>query len=141
MAVTKGSKIKVHYTGKLTDGTVFDRSQEDKPIEFVVGNGNLIPGFENAVCGMNPGETKTIEIKTEEAYGQKDETLIRKFPKDIIKDGTMPQKGMVIKIFLKNGGVVPATVQEVTETDIIVDLNHPLAGKDLIFEITIAAVE
>ncbi|HBU70059.1 MAG TPA: peptidylprolyl isomerase [Elusimicrobia bacterium] len=141
MAVSVGSKVKVEYTGRFNDGTVFDKSKEGEPLEFVLGDGRLIAGFEVAVEDMSLNEQKTITIAAENAYGPRDESLVRKFGKNLLPDNLKPQNGMVLTLHLPNGGSVPATIMDVSETDIVVDLNHPMAGKELIFDIKLVSVE
>jgi len=140
MPATKGSRVKVGYIGKLKDGTVFDRSDENKPIEFILGEGKLIPGFEKAIEGMDIGSRKVIDIEPAQAYGQRDETLIRKFSKTILPENFKPEKGMIVKLFLPKGNSVPAKIIGITETEIVVDLNHPLAGQILTFELHVVEV-
>lgn len=141
MTAVKGSTVKIEYVARLEDGTEFDRSAEGEPLEFVLGQGRVLAGVEEAVEGMEEGDGKTVTIPPEKAYGQRDESLLRKFPKTIMMGETELKKDMVVKLHLKEGGTVPATVVDITDTDVIVDLNHPLAGRTLVFDITLAAVE
>jgi peptidylprolyl isomerase len=141
MKATKGDKIKVAYAGKLTDGTLFDQSAPDRPLEFTLGEGKLIPGFEQAVEGMGIGEVKTVDIAVQQAYGEHDATLIRKFSRAVLSGDMQLEKGRIIRLRLANGGGLTGMVLAVTGEDVIVDLNHPLAGKDLRFEITVVSIE
>ncbi len=135
-----GDTVQVHYTGKLEDGTVFDSSLEREPLRFTLGQGELIPGFEEAVVGMNPGDRKTETIGADQAYGPyRPEMCIevdrQQFPPDI-----EPHVGQRLQMTQPNGGAVPVMVTEVSATQVTLDANHPLAGKDLIFEITLVAI-
>jgi peptidylprolyl isomerase len=141
MQATTGKKVKVSYVGRLEDGTVFDRSAADEPIEFVIGEGKVIPGFDKGVEGMNTGEEKTISIPPEMGYGQRDETLIRKISRTAVPANLKVDKGMVLKLHLPNGAAVQATVIDITDQDLIVDLNHTLAGKTLLFDVKLESVE
>jgi len=141
MAVKAGEKVKVEYVGKLNNGTVFDKSEEGKPLEFTVGEGKLIPDFERAVEGMNVGETKTITIPAEHAYGKRDETLVRRLQRSVFPDNINPEKGMAINLYLPNGAVLAATIVDITDNEVVVDLNHPLADKDLTFDIKVVGAE
>ena len=140
MTVKSGSKVKVEYIGKLADGTVFDESGKGTPIDFVVGEKKLIAGFENGVIGMKAGETRTVNIPKAEGYGEWDTTLLRKFPKTSLPADFQAVKGMSIKLNLINGNSVPAVIYDINDEFIVVDLNHPLAGKDLVFEITVVEI-
>ena len=139
--VKKGNRIKVHYTGTLQDGTIFDKSKEGEPLEFTVGSGQIIPGFDKAVEGMKLNEEKKVTLKTEDAYGKRDETAIREFPKNSLPENFKPEKGVMIKLQDQTGRAMPGTVTDITENSITVDLNHPLAGKDLTFDIKVIGIE
>ncbi len=141
MAVEKGDKLKVEYTGKLDDGTVFDSSdKQGQPLEFVLGQDRLIEGFESALEGMKEGEEKDITIEPENAYGERDEKLIQTIPRTQLPEGTEIEVGMVLGMQLENGQQIPATVTQVDEEEMTVDLNHPLAGKTLHFQIKVLDV-
>jgi len=135
--IKKGSKVKVHYTGKLTNGKVFDTSVEKEPLEVVVGNSGLIKGFEDGLMGMKEGEKKTIEITPEDAYGQLIEGRTQEVEKSMLPEEI--QVGMALQA---NGevGTMVVTVKEIKEETVILDANHPLAGKDLIFELEVLEV-
>lgn len=139
--VKKGDRIKVQYTGTLQDGTMFDKSKEGGPLEFTVGSGQIIPGFDKAVEGMKLNEEKKVTLKPEDAYGKRDETAIREFPKNSLPENFKPEKGMMIKLQDQTGRAIPGTVTDITENSITVDLNHPLAGKDLTFDIKVIGIE
>jgi peptidylprolyl isomerase len=140
MTVQMGSKVKVEYKGLLTDGTVFDQSGEGTPIDFVVGEKRLIAGFENGVIGMNEGATKTLNIPAAQAYGPWDQDLLKKIAKTSIPAEFQAVKGMTVKLHLPDGNAVPAMVHDIIDEGIIVDLNHPLAGKDLVFEVKVVEI-
>jgi len=141
MAVKKGDKIKVEYEGKLEDGTVFDSSEKQgQPLEFQVGGGQMIKGFDEAVVGMEEGEEKEITLKPEDAYGEPNEQLVQEVPKDQLPEGD-PQVGMMLGVTLPNGMQVPAKITKVGDETITIDLNHPLAGKTLNFKLKIVGIE
>lgn len=133
--VEAGDHIKVHYTGTLDDGSVFDSSVDREPLEFTAGAGQMIKGFDAAVIGMKVGEVKTVTIPAEDAYGVHDDELILSFSKDELPEGVDPKVGDEIPLSGPGGRIINAPVIEVTDTTIIVDANHRLAGKDLTFEI------
>ncbi|MCC5921752.1 MAG: FKBP-type peptidyl-prolyl cis-trans isomerase [Cyclobacteriaceae bacterium] len=135
-----GDKVKVHYTGTLTDGNVFDSSREREPLEFELGQGNMIPGFEKAVLGMKVGEVVSVEIPSAEAYGEKSEEMFIPVPKSEVPADIEPQVGQQLAVQQQNGQSVPVTVVEVTEEQIVLDANHPLAGQDLKFEIELMEI-
>ena len=135
--IKKGSKVKVHYTGKLANGKVFDTSVEKDPLEVVVGQSGLIKGFEEGLMGMKEGEKKTIELIPEDAYGQ----LIEGRTQEVEKSA-LPEEIQVGMALQANGevGTMVVTVKEIKEETVVLDANHPLAGKDLIFELEILEV-
>lgn len=137
-----GNTVKVHYTGKLHDGTVFDSSlQRNEPLEFTLGQGNMIAGFEKAVLGMEVGQSKVADIPANEAYGEKTEEMVIEVPKKDVPDNVNPEVGQQLAIKQTDGRTVPVTVAGVTEESITLDGNHPLAGKDLVFEIELVEVK
>ena len=143
MTIKKGDKIKVDYEGKLGDGTIFDTSKHgdhSHPLEFTVGEGKIIKGFDEAVIGMAVGEEKEITLKPEKAYGEKKEDLFKKFQRDKLPKDKEPKPGMVIMLGTPDGKKFPARITEVTEKDVTIDLNHPLSGKTLTFNIKITEV-
>ncbi len=133
--VKEGDTVKVHYTGTLKNGEVFDSSKDKEPLEFTLGEGQLIPGFEKAVVGMDVGDSASIDIPSDEAYGEEREDLIINVPKDQLPDDVTPQVGMQLQVNQGNGEPIPVRIKEVGETELTLDANHPLAGKDLSFEI------
>ena len=134
-------KINVHYTGKLTDGTLFDSSEGREPLEFEVGSGMVIKGFDEGVTGMSVGEKKTIHIPAAEAYGDMDPNYLAVFNKAEIPSDIPYEVGMQLNMHQDGTGqVMPVSVVEVTETTITLDANHPLAGKDLIFDLELVSI-
>lgn len=136
-----GDTVKVHYTGRFDTGEVFDSSENHDPLTFTIGQGHVIPGFENAVVGMNTGETKTEKIPAEDAYGVYSNELVltvnkSNFPKEI-----SPEVGQQLEVKNPNGEAFPVVITEVHEETVTLDANHPLAGKDLIFEIELVDVQ
>jgi peptidylprolyl isomerase len=137
----KGDRVKVNYIGKFEDGRVFDSSRErGQPLEFTVGQGRLIKGFENAVLGMSPGETKTVSIPPEEAYGPRREDLVRRMERGKLPPMIEAREGVFVNIRQPDGGMLEAVISEVTEDSITLDANHPLAGKTLTFEMELLEV-
>jgi peptidylprolyl isomerase len=136
-----GDTVSVHYTGTLDDGTQFDSSVGKEPLEFVLGAGNMITGFENAVRGMKVGESKTVTLPPEEAYGQPRDDLLIRFDLDELPEGPTPQVGQYLVLTMTNGQNVQKPVVEVTDSYIIVDANHELAGKTLTFEIELVSID
>ena len=140
--IQDGTVVKVHYTGKLNDGTVFDTSDGREPLEFTIGQGQVIPGFENAVKEMEPGEKKTITIPSDEAYGPHNQDMVIQVPKEHLP-ADIPQDADAIgqQLLLRHpsGQEFPATIVAVSEDQITLDANHPLAGHDLTFDIELVA--
>ena len=139
MKAKEGSKVKVEYVGFLSDGTVFDDSKNHGPLEFTIGSGEVIPGFEKEIIGMEEGEEKEFVLKPEEAYGKRDENLIKEFPKSQLPQGEI-KKGTVLMLHLPDGHQMPVEVVEVGEKEVKIDLNHPLAGKELHFKVKLLSV-
>ncbi len=136
-----GDTVAVHYIGTLEDGTKFDSSYDrGQPLEFVLGAGNMISGFENAVRGMQVGEVKTVTLPPEEAYGPYREDLVQTFSRDELPEGLDPQVGDTLRLQV-SGQTIAVPVVAVTATDITLDLNPPLAGKALTFEIELISIQ
>jgi peptidylprolyl isomerase len=138
--VKSGDKVKVHYTGKLNDGTVFDTSEKQKPLEFEMGQGRIIPGFENAVMGMAVGEKKTVKVPADQAYGDYKQELKQDFPREQFPDDLKLEKGQRFQVDQKDGGKILVSIAEVTDTTVTLDANNPLAGKDLTFDIELVEI-
>ncbi len=136
----KGDQVKVHYTGKLTDGTVFDSSDGRAPLEFEVGAGMMIKGFDAAVDGLGVGAKVTAEIPAAEAYGEAREDMIIDIPRTNLPPDLNPEVGQKLAMSQPNGQQVPVKVKEVKEDIVVIDANHDLAGKDLIFDIELVEI-
>lgn len=134
-----GDTVKVHYTGKLQDGTVFDSSLEREPLEFTIGQGEVITGFEHALIGMKVGSSLTVTIQAEYAYGPYYDDLVFEVPRSRLPQDLEPQVGQILSS-QDETGTWNATVIEVSESTVTLDANHPLAGKDLIFEIELVEI-
>ena len=135
-----GDTVKIHYTGRLEDGTVFDSSSDREPLEFTINQGQVIPGFEEAVLGMTPGESKTEKIPMDQAYGPHREEMVLEVSREQIPPDLNPEVGQQLQIQQANGQSVPVFVTDVTEAQITLDANHPLAGEDLTFDIQLVEI-
>lgn len=135
-----GDTVKVHYTGTLDDGTVFDTSAEREPLEFTLGEGTVIPGFEKAVTGMKPSETKSFKILAADAYGSYRQEMVLDVDRDQFPADLQPEVGQRLQVGQGEGDSIVVTVAEVTEEKVTLDANHPLAGKDLIFEVKLVEI-
>lgn len=135
-----GDTVKVHYTGKLKDGTVFDSSQGREPLQFTIGKGQVIPGFEEAVTGMAPQENRTAEIPVDKAYGPRHQEMVMEVPREQVPQDIKPKVGQRLQVGMQTGQPVVVTVTEVSETSITLDANPPLSGQDLIFEIELVEI-
>lgn len=138
--VKENETVKVHYTGKLVNGQVFDSSLEREPLEVALGQGQLIPGFEKGLIDMAVNEKKTITIDKEEAYGEVNEQLFQKISKSQLPDDLKPEVGMGLVGANAEGQQQQFRVAKVEENDIILDANHPLAGQDLVFDLEVVAI-
>jgi len=138
--VQAGSTVHVHYTGKLSDGTVFDSSRERDPLEFTVGQKQVIPGFENAVVGMGEGDTVERTLPADEAYGTRRDELVIEFERANFPEDVEPQVGMHFELRTQDGRPIPAQVVAVGQESVTLDANHPLAGQDLTFEIEVVKI-
>ena len=141
MQVKKGDKIKVHYHGKLDDGTTFDSSEGRDPLAFEVGSGMVIPGFDAGVTGMEKGDKKTIKIPSDEAYGPTLDEMIMEFPKERFPEDMKPEIGMTLNMSNQEGQSFPVVIKEVKDDVVVLDANHPLAGKDLTFDLELVEIE
>lgn len=138
--VKPGDKVKVHYTGKLNDGTVFDSSAGKNPLSFTVGKGQVIPGFEKGVTNLKLNEFKTIAIPAAEAYGPARKELVVELPRTQLPAKPEPKAGMGLMLRDPQGRQLPAKITEVKTDKVVLDLNHPLAGKDLTFEVKVVGI-
>ena len=136
----KGDKVKVHYHGKLTSGETFDTSSGREPLEFEVGSGSVIKGFDEGVAGMEVGEKKTINIAADEAYGPRSEDMMIEFPKDRFPNDMKIEEGMQLMMGNGSGQNIPVIVTEIKEGSVILDANHPLAGEDLVFDVELVEI-
>jgi FKBP-type peptidyl-prolyl cis-trans isomerase SlpA len=139
--VKENDTVKVHYTGKLADGQVFDSSEGKDPIEFTLGQGQLIPGFEKGLIDMKLNEKKTINIPKDEAYGDSREDLVQEVQKSELPEEIKPEVGMGLVSKSQDGREMNLVIAEVKEESIVVDGNHPLAGKDLIFDLEVVEIK
>ncbi len=135
-----GDTVKVHYTGKLGDGTVFDSSAGRDPLEFTLGNAQVVPGFEQAVVGMGLGDLRTTEIPCDQAYGPRDERMVMVVDRAQIPDHIQPAIDNRLQIRRPDGRTLVVTVTEMSESKVTLDGNHPLAGRDLSFEIELVEI-
>ena len=135
-----GDTVRIHYTGTLDDGTQFDSSAGRDPLEFALGAGQVIPGFDNAVDGMAVGDSKTVTIPVEEAYGERHEQLVQQVSRDALPDEIEPAVGMQLQSQSPEGQVMMLVVTEVGNESITVDANHPLAGQALTFDIELVEI-
>ncbi|RYH01945.1 peptidylprolyl isomerase [Salipiger sp. IMCC34102] len=137
----QGDTVRIHYTGTLQDGTVFDSSEGRDPLEFTVGSGQIIPGLDNAIPGMAEGEAKTVNIPVDEAYGPVNAEARQDVPRSDIPAEITLEEGLQLQMQTPQGQVVPVTVASVNEDTVTLDANHPLAGKDLTFDVTMVEVK
>ncbi len=140
MPIKKGDKVKVDYTGTFDDGNVFDTSEGKQPIEFEVGSGQLIKGFDEAVVGMEKGQEKEIKLNPSEAYGDVNPELVKKIPRDKLSKEQEIKPGMVLGMGTPDGKQIPVRVTYADDKEITIDLNHPLAGKNLNFRIKVVDI-
>ena len=138
--VKSGDTVRIHYTGTLEDGTVFDSSEGRDPLEFEVGSGQIIPGLDKALPGMTTGEKKTVEVQPDEGYGHVNPQARQTVPRSSVPDEIQLEVGTPLQVETQDGQQVPVTVAEVTEDSVTLDANHPLAGKTLTFEIEIVGI-
>ncbi|MBU0781786.1 MAG: peptidylprolyl isomerase [Alphaproteobacteria bacterium] len=137
----QGDTVRIHYTGTLNDGTVFDSSTGRDPLEFEVGSGMIIPGLDVAIPGMTVGDTKTVNIAADQSYGPVNDQARQAVPRADIPADIPLEVGVQLQMQTPDGQVVPVTVADVNETEVTLDANHPLAGKDLNFDIEIVEIK
>mgnify|MGYP003669263738 FL=1 len=137
----QGDTVRIHYTGTLNDGTVFDSSQGRDPLEFEVGSGTIIPGLDFAIPGMNVGDSKTVNVPADQAYGPVNDQALQAVPRADIPADIPLEVGVQLQMQTPDGQVVPVTIADLNETEVTLDANHPLAGKDLNFDIEIVEIK
>ena len=135
-----GDVVAIHYTGRLSDGTIFDTSEGGTPLSFTLGSGQVIPGFEEAALGMEEGDSKTVTIPEEKAYGSYDAEKVINFPADRIPHDIQPEVGMQLQLQGQDGQPVIVRVTEITEEHVRLDANPPLAGKELTFDLELVTI-
>lgn len=138
-SASSGDTVRVHYTGRLDDGSVFDSSKGREPLEFQIGGGQVIPGFEQAVTGMRPGEERTVVIAADDAYGPRRDELVMVVPHDNLPDDLEPEVGQQLQLS-QNGQAFVVTVTDVDDEGIVLDGNHPLAGENLTFDLELVEI-
>ena len=138
--VKSGDSVSIHYVGTLTDGTTFDSSEGRDPLAFTVGSGQIIPGLDKAIPGMTVGDTKTVNIPAAEAYGDADPNARQEVPREQIPADIPLNPGTALQMQTPQGQVVNVTVAEVSDDSVVLDANHPLAGKDLTFAIELVSI-
>ncbi|MGR3637617.1 MAG: FKBP-type peptidyl-prolyl cis-trans isomerase [Shimia sp.] len=139
-AAKSGDTVRIHYTGTLSDGSVFDSSEGRDPLEFTLGSGQVIPGFDNAVDGMSVGDKKVAEIPADQAYGPRQDDAMQDVPREQIPAEIPLEVGLQLQMQAPTGQVVPVTVVEITDETVKLDANHMLAGKDLTFAIELVSI-
>ena len=137
----RGDTVAVHYKGTLSDGTVFDSSEGNEPLEFTIGAHEVIDGFETAVTGMNVGDKKTADIPAEDAYGHREDDLVFHVPRSSMQAGIDVEIGDFVRVTLPDGQTAPMQVLEVDDEAVTLDANHPLAGKTLTFELELVEIK
>jgi peptidylprolyl isomerase len=143
-----GDKVTVHYTGRLAGGEVFDSSEchddecgcESGPLEFTIGEGNVIPGFEQAIIGMSPGDTKTVVIPVDQAYGERIDDMVAVVDRKEIPADLVLEVGNQLEVTQHDGNAFPVIITDVTDTSVTLDANHPLAGKELTFDLRLVTI-
>lgn len=136
-----GNTVKVHYTGKLSNGQVFDSSEGKTPLEFTIGNGQIIKGFENGVIGMEVGEKKTLNVPAEEGYGEHREELVAVVDKNNIPEHIDLAVGRQLQLQQQDGQQFNVTITDISDQDVTLDANHPLAGKELVFDVEMVSID
>jgi len=137
----KDDTVKVHYTGKFKDGNTFDTSEGRDPLSFTIGKDQVIPGFENGIIDMEVGEKKTVEIPVAEAYGEYRKELLLKVDLKQLPEGAKPVIGDKLEMTNENGDIIPVLVADITDTDIVLDANHPLSGQELTFDLELVSID
>lgn len=141
MAIKKGDVVSVEYTGKFDSGEIFDSSKGKDPLEFEVGAGQVIKGFDDAVIGMNKGQEKDVKIIVKEAYGEARDDLVKEVPKKVLPKDIEPKVGLVLVLKSAEGRSIGSRIKEIKEDSVLLDFNHPLAGKNLNFKIKVVNIK
>lgn len=136
-----GDTVRMHYSGSLADGTEFDSSKGREPLEFTLGSGQIIPGLDNALTGMETGETKQVVVEPGEGYGERDPSRIQAVPREQIPDHIPTDPGTQLQMQTPDGQTLPVTVAGTTETEVTLDANHPLAGQQLTFDVELVEIK
>lgn len=139
-AAKAGDKLRIHYKGRLDDGTVFDNSEGREPLEFTLGNSEIIPGLEKGLVGMEVGQIREVTVAPEEAYGNRDEQRIQSVPREAIPDNIPTEPGTQLSMQTKDGQTIPVVVSNVSESHVELDANHPLAGQTLTFDVELVEI-
>ncbi|WP_299281205.1 peptidylprolyl isomerase [uncultured Tateyamaria sp.] len=139
--IKDGDTVRIHYTGTLVDGTVFDSSEGRDPLEFVAGSGQIISGLDVALIGMEPGEKKVVNIACDQAYGPLNPALRQGVPRDAIPEEIPLELGLQLQMQTPQGQPMPVTVVDIGDEEVMLDANHPLAGKDLTFDFEVVSVD
>ena len=138
--VVKGDKVRVEYTGTFQDGSVFDKSEGRGPLKFTVGKQQVVPGFDKAIEGMNKDQEKTFTLKPEEAYGEIKAEMVQVVPRDKLPEKPEPEVGMMLVMQAPTGQQIPAKITKVEDGNVTIDINHPLAGKELTFKVKVTGI-
>ncbi len=141
MEAKRGDKVKVHYTGSFEDGTIFDSSKGQTPLEFTIGGGQVIAGFEDAIVGMSAGDAKSETIQPERGYGERHEELVFTVPRDELPEGSEVAVGDMLEIGFGDGRSATVQVTQLDDRFLTLDANHPLAGKTLLFDLELVAID
>ncbi|MBD3219258.1 MAG: peptidylprolyl isomerase [candidate division Zixibacteria bacterium] len=136
----EGDKVKIHYTGKFEDGQVFDSSVDREPLEFTLGQGQVIPGFEKGVVGMEEGEKKEIKVSPEEGYGPRYDQNVIEVKKSVFPEDITPEVGRQLQVQAPDGNKMNVVITEVQDETVTLDANHPLAGKELLFDVQLVEI-
>jgi peptidylprolyl isomerase len=135
-----GDHVRVHFTGKLNDGTVFATSTETSPLEFTLGGNEVLPGIEEAVAGMEPGQTKTVEIASDQAYGARHDELKQEIPRESLPEDLEPEVGQQLRVDRPGMQPLIVSVSDISDASVTIDGNHPLAGRDLTFDLELVEI-
>ncbi|SFO87687.1 FKBP-type peptidyl-prolyl cis-trans isomerase [Tranquillimonas alkanivorans] len=136
-----GDTVRMHYTGTLADGSTFDSSQGREPLEFTVGSGQIIPGLDSAVSGMEVGESKTVTVAPEQAYGDRDPARTQSVPREQIPEHIPTEPGTQLQVQTPEGQTIPVVVADVNDSEVTLDANHPLAGQELTFQVELVEIK